>query len=513
MKIGNPTMMCGLRVSVLTLVFSTAAFSSAAFTTLNAEDWPQFRGNNCSGVSTSTDLPVEFSTDKNVLWSHKVGDGVGGVTIADGRVFVSGMTAEDTVSLFAYDAASGKELWKRDWPAGDLMEIHASNSQASSTPAADGDRVYFYFTTLGLVALDAKTGSDCWTQKLPVPFFVFKWGPGMSPILYKDLVIFCQDDDIAPAMYAFDKQSGEIRWKDDRSDMCVNYSHPVICTTDGRDDLVVAGTGSLIGYDPETGTRRWFARILLRNIKTTPVAIDGTIYVSVQSRGIANQWLLSVDQDKVGNSDGKLTKDEIQAFVGKRPIPVEFFERTFDRGDKNKDGELEGSEIDEAFMAPGNHAGASFDNEKAEDEYIAAVRGGGEGDVTETHVVWRHPTKHTDHIVSPLVSDGRMMLIKCGGVSTMFDVENGKPVRGPKRTGSGNYLASPVLGADKIYIAGEDGTVQVVENGPGLKELARNDMGEEVTATPSIADNRLYIRTRHTLYCVSNQKTETASTK
>lgn len=95
----------------------------------------------------------------------------------------------------------------------------------------------------------------------------------------------------------------------------------------------------------------------------------------------------------------------------------------------------------------------------------------------------------------------------------MFDVSNGKPVRGPKRTGSGDYLASPVLGADKIYIASVDGTVQVVENGPGLKELARNDMGEDVTATPAIADNRLFIRTRHTLFCVGHQKSETASTE
>jgi len=504
MKIGNRTKIHTLATIALTTLFTLSA---------GAEDWPQFRGVNCSGISKSTDLPVEFTPEKNAAWSHDVGDGIGGIAIADGRLFVSGMTSPETVALFAYDAASGKELWKREWPAGDLMEIHESNSQASSTPAADADRVYFYFTTLGLVAVDAKTGSDCWKKELPVPFFVFKWGPGMSPILHKDLVIFCQDDDISPAMYAFDKQTGDLRWKDDRSDMCVNYTHPVICTTDGRDELVVGGTGALIGYDPETGKRRWHADILLRNIKTTPVSFDGIIYVTVQSRGIANQWLLSVDQDKVGNRDDKLTKAEIQAFVGKRPIPEEFFRKTFDRGDANKDGELEGEEIDNAFMAPGNHAGASFDKKEAEDEYIAAVRGGGEGDVTKTHVLWRHPTKHTDHIVSPLVAEGRMMLIKSGGVSTVFRLDDGKPVRGPKRTGSGNYLASPVLGADKIYIAGEDGTIQVCENNPTLKELARNDMGEPVTSTPAIADNRLFVRTRHNIYCFTTESKQTASTK
>ena len=65
---------------------------------------------------------------------------------------------------------------------------------ASPAPAADAERVYFYFSTLGLKALDARTGRDVWHKKLPVPFFVFKWGPAMSPVLYRDMVLFCQDE-------------------------------------------------------------------------------------------------------------------------------------------------------------------------------------------------------------------------------------------------------------------------------------------------------------------------------
>ena len=53
-------------------------------------------------------------------------------------------------------------------------------SGASTTPAADSERVYFYFGTLGMVALDAQTGKDVWQQELPVPYFIFKWGAGMS---------------------------------------------------------------------------------------------------------------------------------------------------------------------------------------------------------------------------------------------------------------------------------------------------------------------------------------------
>ena len=70
--------------------------------------------------------------------------------------------------------------------------------------------------------------------------------------------------------------------------MAVNYSHPIVCTTAGRDAIVVAETGMLIGYDPDTGKRRWHPKVLLRNIKTTPVCDDGVIYVSLQSGGIMN---------------------------------------------------------------------------------------------------------------------------------------------------------------------------------------------------------------------------------
>jgi outer membrane protein assembly factor BamB len=259
----------------------------------------------------------------------------------------------------------------------------------------------------------------------------------------------------------------------------------------------------LIGYDPDTGERIWTARTLLRNIKTTPVSIDGMIYVSLQSGGIANQWLATADQGDHGNKDGRLTKAEMQAFVGEAKIPESFFKKTFDRGDKNKDGFLEGEELDRAFLHPDNFAGATFDSENAADEYIIAVRGGGRGDVTKTHLVWKHRTKYTDHIVSPLVVDGRMLLIKGGGIATCFETDNGKSLWGPKRIqNAGDYFASPVYGDGKIYIAGENGNVVVLKNAPKLEILAKNDLGDAILGTPAIADGRLFFRTRGSLICV-----------
>ena len=260
----------------------------------------------------------------------------------------------------------------------------------------------------------------------------------------------------------------------------------------------------LIGYDPDTGKRLWYARSLLRNIKTTPVCIDDIIYVSLQSSGVANQWLATADVAEIGNGDGKITKEEMQASAEHTIIPESFFERTFGRGDLNGDGALEGAELDLAFLHPNNFAGARHDVADPADEYILAVRGGGRGDVTKTHVLWRHKTKHTDHIVSPLVVNGHMFLIKSGGITTVFETATGTSVGKPKRIGNAtSYFASPVHGENKIYIAGENGHIVVLAGQPGYEVLAKaNDMGESIVATPAIAEGSLFIRTRTRLYCI-----------
>jgi outer membrane protein assembly factor BamB len=488
---------------------------------LAAEDWPQFRGPNCSGISTSQRLPVEFSPTKNVLWSASLGDAVSSPVVAAGRVFSTAMVGPkdgpQKFAVLAFDAASGRKLWQREFPTGakPLPLIEKTNSYASATPAADAERVYVYFTRLGLIALDAGTGEQVWRYELPEPFFIFDWGPGMSPVLHQNMILFCQDDDVFPALYVLDKKTGKLLWKDDRSDMAVSYSHPVICETPAGPEIVVAGTGKVLGYDPANGKRLWAAELLCRNIKTTPVSHKGVIYVSVESTGISYQWRAVADL----NGDGKITKEEImQSRKDKGAgIPAAFWKK-FERGDVNKDGVLEGDEIDKAFLDPSNQGGIlarevqarggkskdwkKWDDSLQSDSSIQAVRGGGRGDVSHTHLVWRLKNKAPDGISSPLVVGGSLFLIKTGGLSSCFGTAEGVQRWYKKRVGNdGSYFASAVYGDGKIYAAGANGTVVVLAAGPKLQVLARNDMGESILGTPAIADGRLLIRTRTKLYC------------
>ena len=104
------------------------------------------------------------------------------------------------------DKDCGSEIGRQDlWP----KFIKQTNSQASLTPAADAERVYFYFSTMGLLSVDACTSQELCRQEIPTPFFVFKWGPGISPVLYRDMGLFCQDDDLLSTMYSFYKATGE----------------------------------------------------------------------------------------------------------------------------------------------------------------------------------------------------------------------------------------------------------------------------------------------------------------
>jgi outer membrane protein assembly factor BamB len=298
------------------------------------------------------------------------------------------------------------------------------------------------------------------------------------------MVIFCQDDDLAPFLVAVDAKTGKERWKTLRKDMLAGYAVPVIC----KGDIVVAGSGKMKGYDPATGAEKWTCNTLLRTIMVTPVVHDDIIYIAVQSYGDSTRTLkhallewLDTNQDKI------LSRDE---------TPKEFHER-FDASDKNGDKMIGPEEIDTAFQSP--------DNMAAGGNIIQAIKGGGSGDVTKTHLLWSIDPKTPSNLSSPLLYNGRLYLVKSGGMSSCYDAKDGKSLWDRTRLGNfGDYFASAVAADGKVYVAGKNGFIVVLEDGPELKVLGKNDIGEEIIATPSIADGRLFIRTRENLFCIAS---------
>jgi outer membrane protein assembly factor BamB len=459
-------------------------------TVASGGDWPQFRGVNGSGVAVGTEaIPTEFSFESGVLWKAFLGDGIGSPVIVDGKVFSTAFVGEKDFVIYCHDAATGKERWKRTLPAGDLPRITPPNSHASSTPAADAERVYAYFSTLGILAFDAVTGDELWRHALPKAAYLMDWGSGASPVVHDGRVFFVQDDDLNSFVICLDALSGEPIWKTPRPEMLAGYSLPVMCEAGGRKDLVVAGSGKLIGYDPATGAERWSCASLLRTMMTSPVVHGDLIYLAVQSYGDSSRTLKFALLEWLDtNQDGKLAREE---------MPAEFLGR-FDASDKNSDGLIDETEIDTAFQHENNQAAGG--------NTIQAVRGGGTGDVTNTHVVWNIDNKSPSNLSSPLVYRNRLHVVKSGGVSSCFDATNGGTIWDRTRLKNfGDYYASPVAADGKVFIAGRNGFVLVLDDSDELTILAKNDMGEEILATPAIAGGRLFIRTRENLFCLSGE--------
>jgi outer membrane protein assembly factor BamB len=297
--------------------------------------------------------------------------------------------------------------------------------------------------------------------------------------------------------------------------MAVSYSHPVIVETAKGPEIVVCGTGKVLGYDPANGNRLWAAELFCRNIKTTPCVIGDTAYISVSSVGISYQWRATADKNK----DGKITRQEIIDSRKDKSVPIpEAFWKKFERGDLNKDGVLEGEEIDLAFLDPSNKGGMldresqarakgekdweKWDAELQSAASIQAVKGGGRGDVSKTHILWKHESKGVDHLVSPLVYDGRLWLIKADGFSSAYDLKKGEQLWLQQRINpASKYLASPVAGDGKVFASGQSGKLLVLENAPKSRVLAVNDLGDPIIGTPALVDGRIYVRTKNRLFC------------
>ena len=102
---------------------------------------------------------------------------------------------------------------------------------------------------------------------------------------------------------------------------------------------------------------------------------------------------------------------------------------------------------------------------------------------------------------SPLFYRGRLYFVRNGGMVTSYTPDSGRVVLDQQRLGTlGLYVASPVAADGRIYAASETGTIVVCRARDTLEVLARNDLGESITATPAIANHKLYVRTANHLW-------------
>ncbi len=140
----------------------------------------------------------------------------------------------------------------------------------------------------------------------------------------------------------------------------------------------------------------------------------------------------------------------------------------------------------------------------ARNEIVTAIKLGGSGDVTKTHVVWQKIKAGigTD-VPTPAAVDGRVYLLADKGEVTCYDIKTGEPIwSGQPEKNRGGFSASPIVVDGKVYITREDGKTFVLSQGPEFKVLAANELDGFVVATPVFTDSHILIRTDSHLYCI-----------
>jgi outer membrane protein assembly factor BamB len=224
-----------------------------------AGNWPRFRGINGMGVSDDKDIPIRFDQQDGVLWKVAMpGPGNSSPVVWGDRVLLQSSSSDGKQRvLMCLDAARGRALWSRSIAAR-KAHINPKNSWASSTPATDGDIVVNAFwdgKDVSLAAYDFQ-GKRLWLHNLGL--FTSQHGPGASPIIFGNKVLFANDQDGTSVLLALDKKTGEIVWKAPRDAYRACYSAPFILERPGaRPQLVVTSTTSIRSYDPDNGTVLW----------------------------------------------------------------------------------------------------------------------------------------------------------------------------------------------------------------------------------------------------------------
>ena len=468
------------------LVVATAVSFAASDT-----DWSRFRGPNGTGISNTSGLPAEFGPDKNVVWKTTVPSGHSSPVLTDTRIFMTGAEGQKLFVL-ALDRATGKELWRQEVPRRNSERLENVNGPASPSPVTDGERVFAFFQSFGLIGFTAD-GKELWRMPLG-PFNMF-YGFGASPILVDGTLILPVDQDTGSYLLGVDPRTGKQRYKIDRPGVISGYSTPTVYQPkDGGKQILIPESFQLSAYDAKDGRRVWWVRGLACEMKSV-VSIEGdTAWI--------NGW--GFPQNQPGTQ-----------------VPTIPFEEGLRVYDKNKDGVIAEDEVSggppalDKMLSP-KYGFPAFDGNRnhqldagewgvmrsmlAAENGLLAIKLGGKGDVTEGAIKWKYQ-RPVPQVPSTLVYKGVLFMVNDSGILLSIDPATGNVLKQGRLKGAiDKYFASPVGADGKVFLVSQDGTASVVDAKGEWEILSVNPLGDEVFATPAIADGKIYLRTKSTLY-------------
>jgi outer membrane protein assembly factor BamB len=463
----------------------TAAALLAASTYLVAQDrdgaaaWPQWRGPSSAGLSSEAGLPTTWSATENLAWKASLaGAGASSPIVWGDRVIVTSQLGRTPVAPGSHPrlARDDRSLAGLESPIGGAPG--APESEAGPTGGAQGEPEGRPDAPTSLVveAFARRDGRRLWTYSreaigpfselhekhnlaTPTPVTdgerIYAWfGNGLVVALDMDGGLVWQRH------LGVEYSPFEARWG--------HGSSPALY----RDLLILlcdhAPKSYLLALDRRTGKERWLAdRGRGRVSHSTPVVVPGA----------DGDELLVNSSERIDAYDPATGKLLWYAGTERQtPVPSAVF-----------------------------HGGVIYLSRGYRNSDYLAIRPGGRGDVTATHVVWRAPTG-ASYVPSILYYDGLLYMANEVGVMTCADAATGAAVWRHRLPGI--FFASPVAGDGKIYMVSETGDTFVLRAGRRPEVLARNDLGERFLASPAIARGQLFLRSDAALFAVGARETE-----
>ena len=224
---------------------------------LRADDWPQWRGPTRDGVWRETGLVEKFTgAQLPIKWRQPISAGYSGPTVAAGRVYVTDRVAmpQQIERVHCFEAATGKPVWSHSYEA--VYKIGYPAGPRASV-SIDSDRAYSLGAMGHLFCFEAPTGKILWQHDLNAEYSIRMpiWGISASPLVEQGLVIVQIGGKEGACLVAFDKLTGERRWKalDDET----SYAAPIMIEQAGRRVLVCLTGDNVVGLDPLSGETFW----------------------------------------------------------------------------------------------------------------------------------------------------------------------------------------------------------------------------------------------------------------
>lgn len=484
------TMRCALLAAAL---FS---FSSTVSAADQPATWPQFRGPGGSATARGQSIADGIGEEASVVWKIDTPRGHSSPVIWGDRLFLTGYD-DSNLLVMCFDRTLGKELWRRPFPKGPKADyFHEDADPAAPTQCTDGTLIYSYFGTVGLVAHDFD-GKLVWQKKLPHGSSVF--GAGSSPIVDNGRLYVLSDTNNVSALFCFDARTGDEIWMAPRTGNGPGYGTPGLWRQGDQTQVVVAGSAVLTSYDSDDGKQLWTVRNLPILVCPSPiVAGDMLVFGGWNTVNIDGKEMTDHVTEDLGFPKGQpLTPEQVvkrfdrnnDARLSRAELPDSRTRGAFRFVDRNNDSFLQAEEM-AAFL--GNRAAPGRN-------VLVAVKAGGSGDITQTHVKWE-TTRNLPYVSTPLATEDRIVYVRKGGFLTSLNRATGK-VEYQKRLGSGGeYYASPVRVGDKVLIAAERGALMIVDQTDGTI-LSQTQFDEGIYATPAVVDSRVYLRTKNHLFC------------